>query len=50
MRMGVDPRVAVATTAFLVLFTTSSSTIQFFAFGKLPNWPLVREKKVFYKL
>lgn len=43
MRMGCDPRVAVATTAFLVLFTTSSSLVQFFAFGKMRNWPLVRD-------
>ena len=40
MKMGVDPRVATSTTAFLVLFTTSSSVVQFFAFGKMQNWPL----------
>ena len=40
MQMGVHPRVAASTTAFLVLFTTSSSTVQFLSFGKLSNWAL----------
>jgi uncharacterized membrane protein YfcA len=45
MQMGLEPRVAASTGALMVLFTSSSTVVQFAVLGNLP-WGASRQCRI----